>query len=670
MDSRSHLYSIYSEKPLGCIIDGNTRTFRVFAPRAVNAHVVFFERYDDTEGIEYVMHCYNDGVWEFATEMCNDYRYYGYRIFGNENPPEHFNSSIIIGDPYSKAVVTHNTYRHSAKTIIIDTEYDWSDDHFSIPHDHTQLIMYECHVRDISAHASSGIAQRGTYAGFVEQNKRGGLSYLKQLGINAVELLPIQEFANIEPPFSPLRDNSIPHPNTWNPYSRNHWGYMTSFYFAPESYYASDGNLEPNSYCGIHGNGVREVKDMIKALHKENIAVILDIVFNHTSHYDENPLKYCDKLYYFYCNEHGEFISTSGCGNDFRTESPMSRRLILDCIAYWLTEYNVDGFRFDLASMIDTETCKQIIEKAKSIKPNVIIIAEPWGGGKYDIERYRDLGWKAWNDLFRNAVKGQNPYNGHGFIFGQFQGMNSPSTFEALLKGSLLKDKFPFSTPAYAVNYLESHDDMTIGDFIRIASNEVHETKKINDRQLHCTLTPQQMKYNKLAALFLFISQGVIMIHQGQEFARSKVIFDEKGIVDPFIGTMDHNSYNKDNPTNHINYNDINLNKELWSYYKGLIELRKKFPHFFGNCPSEKIRVQYSEPSHRMEVFIIPDVSNESFSECLILLNASDYKQWNYDLPEGEWSCFVRYDIADSSAFEHYKGEVVVPIISGMILFR
>jgi pullulanase/glycogen debranching enzyme len=237
-------------------------------------------------------------------------------------------------------------------------------------------------VRDLTAHASSEVEKKGTYLGLIEKGKTGGLDYLKSLGINAIELLPIHKFGTIEIPY---RDSSVlseGYPiNTWNPYARNHWGYMTSYFFTPETYYATDGTLDPNKMNGTDGRAVREFKDMVKALHKENIAVILDVVYNHVSQYDYNCFKYLDKFYYFRTDSAGNFLSLSGCGNDFKTERPMARRLIIESIKYWMTEYHIDGFRFDLAAMIDFETAKAIYQEAKKINPNVILIAEAWGGG-------------------------------------------------------------------------------------------------------------------------------------------------------------------------------------------------------------------------------------------------------------------------------------------------
>ncbi len=166
---------------------------------------------------------------------------------------------------------------------------------------------------------------------------------------------------------------------------------MTSFFFAPESYYATDGTNKALSWNGTDGRAVHELKDMVKAFHNENIAVIMDVVYNHVSQYDYNPLKYIDRDLYFRFDDSGNWIAKSGCGNDCRTESPPMRQLILESLKYWMTEYHVDGFRFDLAHLIDEETREIIIRKLREINPHVIILAEPWGGG-YDPAGFSDQG--------------------------------------------------------------------------------------------------------------------------------------------------------------------------------------------------------------------------------------------------------------------------------------
>ncbi|MBI3765423.1 MAG: pullulanase, partial [Ignavibacteriales bacterium] len=194
------------KKELGCIVHENRTTFRLFAPRAASVSMVLFDRYDQETGQEIPMTCDRDGVWEYLSPHVLYGKYYGYRVRGPSGKGEMFNSNIIIGDPYSKAVVTKNSYHHPAKTIIIDTNYDWEEDTFVVSANHNELVIYEAHVRDLTAHSSSGVSAKGTYSGLTEENRVGGLSYVKELGINALELMPIQKFGNIEIPF---RDSTV-----------------------------------------------------------------------------------------------------------------------------------------------------------------------------------------------------------------------------------------------------------------------------------------------------------------------------------------------------------------------------------------------------------------------------------------------------------------------------
>ena len=220
---------------------------------------------------------------------------------------------------------------------------------------------------------------------------------------------------------------------------------------------------------------------MVKEFHKAGIAVIMDVVYNHVSEYDQNCFKLTDKKYYFQLDEDQKFRTTSGCGNDFKSERPMARRLILDSVKYWMTEYHIDGFRFDLATILDWKTIALIIKEAKAINPDVIIIAEPWGGGKYDPAKFSRYGWAAWNDQFRNAIKGQNPENGQGFIFGKYWDFNNIDTIKRYICGNLVQDGGLFRQPGHSVNYLASHDDHTFGDFIRIGNGDVKPNEVIKD---------------------------------------------------------------------------------------------------------------------------------------------------------------------------------------------
>ena len=265
-------------------------------------------------------------------------------------------------------------------------------------------------------------------------------------------------------------------------------------------------------------------------------------------------LKQIDKEYYFRLDEKGNYIAQSGCGNDFRTEAPMARRMIVESVLYWMKEYHVDGFRFDLGKLIDWETIELIIFEAKKINPYVIFVCEPWGGG-YDPSGFSVRGWGAWNDQIRNGIKGENPFDGLGWIFGKWYGNNNPTRIKSYVNGTLTKDTLGlFQKSDHSVNYLESHDGYTLGDFIRLGLGDVKKDQVIKNVDEFVKLTPTQLKLNKLAALFLFTSRGITMISEGQEFARSKVIPFNIPVDDPHKGMIDHNSYEKDNETNYINY--------------------------------------------------------------------------------------------------------------------
>ncbi len=690
--SIQNLDNIVSSKPLGCIVTPEQTTFRLFAPRATAVSLVLFMNANDTKGREISMKPSPpdattgmwDGTWEY-TEHSLDKEFYGklycYRVDGPKTANEFFRPSVLIADPYSRAVVSTNTFPQRHKTLILDPNdktgkpYDWEGDKWVIPANHNTLVIYEAHLRDMTAHPSSGVRAKGTFKGMTELGKPGGLSYLKRLGINAVEFLPLHEFNNIEIPYkdsSTLR--TFGQYNDYNLYARNHWGYMTSFYFAPESYYASDGSLAAKNQSGVQGKAVQEMKDLVKALHKEGIAVILDVVYNHTSEFEYNPLKLIDKFYYYRTDSAGRFLNTSYCGNDFKTERAMARRLIVESVQYWMKEYHIDGFRFDLAAMLDWETCQAVRQAAQNINPSVILIAEPWGGGKYSPVGFSQIGWASWNDQIRNGVKGQNPHDGLGFIFGTMQGSTTKRSLQAFINGTLREDGGLFVQKEHSVNYLESHDDETMGDFIRLGLGDVTMNTVIKNVNTHAKLTPAQLALNKLAALFLFSAQGPVMIHAGQEYARSKVIApaENRNIKDPNTGKLDRNSYNKDNATNYLNYAHAALNSELVRYYQGLIALRKRYPMAFGSATKDAVEFLDTDDDVAL-AFRITNRSGEPHQpkSFMVLLNGNRTKALSITLPAGKWSV-----VANGTAVSPEKplgtlsgGETVrIPSSTGWIL--
>jgi pullulanase/glycogen debranching enzyme len=656
------LDTYYSEKPLGAIVADGKTTFRLFAPQAAKVELCLFRKPEDTTHEEFTLVKDADGVWETTMRGEKSGMFYGYKVLHNST--ENIERQPLCLDPYAKAVATYNTYLSPRKGLILKpNSYDWQGDTW-IKRDWRDVVIYEMHVRDMTAHPSAGAKLPGTYYALSEKGIKGGINYIKSLDVNTVELLPSMEFANIELPY---KHESIPgRVNTWNPYERNHWGYMTAAFFAPAAYYAEEWKeLQWKKWQGKSGRQVNAFKDMVKAFHKNSMAVIMDVVYNHLSEYEMGNLKEIDKDYYFRTDENGKPTDWSYCGNDLKTERPMVRRLIIESILYWMKEYHVDGFRFDLGKMLDWITIEDIIHEAQKINPEVIFVCEPWGGG-YDPAGFSLRGWGSWNDQIRNGVKGENPENALGWIFGKWQGNNSVKRLQSYVRGTLTRDSLGlFKKKEHAVNYLESHDGYTLGDFIRIGTGDVDPNTRITDVSKFVKLSAKQMQLNKLGALFLFTSQGMTMIQEGQEFARTKVIPRNNDAADTNKGRIDHNTYDKDNDANYLNFKHAEINNELVEYYKGLIQLRKKYAAFR--------RAEYEE------IEFIKGLKNEfalgySVSHAgetfLVLMNADQTKPEIFKLPEGEWDILVSPEKAGTVTLKTAEKELSAPAVSGYVLKR
>jgi len=439
---------------------------------------------------------------------------------------------------------------------------------------------------------------------------------------------------------------------------------MTAAYFAPEAYYSENTRkIEFYKWGGKNAKAVTDFKDMVKAFHKEGIAVIMDVVYNHISEYELGNLKEIDKEYYFRLDRKGNYITQSYCGNDFKTENPMVRRLIIDSIIYWMKEYHVDGFRFDLGKLIDWQTIEEIIREAQKINPHVVFVCEPWGGA-YDPAGFSVRGWGSWNDQIRNGIKGENPFDGQGWIFGKWYGNNDPHRIRSYVNGTLSKDHLGlFLLPEHSVNYLESHDGYTLGDFIRLGLGETHKDQVIENIDEHVKLSENQLKLNKLAALFLLTTRGISMISQGQEFARSKIIPQNANSFDPHRGMLDHNSYEKDNEANYINYNHAKINDNLLSYYKGLVQLRK---HFEAFRRAEYSQVKFFDvKDNPFSIGYLLKYNNDTF---IVLCNASMDKSEEIDLPEGEWDILVNSESAGIESLGKINSKIILETSTGVVL--
>ena len=533
----------------------------------------------------------------------------------------------------------------------------------------------EMHIKDISTHPSAKSKYPGKYKGLIDAEV-GGIKYLSSLGVNAVEFLPIHDFCNIEMPFNQeiLNKDGKPYytKNTWNAYAQNYWGYMTSNFFSPESYYATDGNIAPDKWSGTEGKAVNEFKELVRELHKKGIAVILDVVYNHVSEFDENSLKYTDYDFYF-----KKDVNT-GCGNEIESRRPMVRRMILDSVKYWVTEYKIDGFRFDLAGCHDVETVKLIREEILKINPKAFIIAEPWTAGKSTSTKmdFIKLGWSFWNDGIRGTVRGDNRPNReqNNFMLGN---ANNASKLAEYWKGT------SNNAQSYqSVNYIESHDDAALGDNIRYSSGEykIQDEKgginRIKNIEQYLKLSPRLMNASKVGALSLFLCQGPVMLHLGQEWARGKVTPDLTGKYPEVTNkgefgkssdnliylTPTPNSYSADNDTNFINYNHIGLNQELFNYYQGLILLRKN-ESLLGNAKPEQIKILNNDNKNSLGVIIDDKI--------LGFVNSDPEKSAKYSIPEGKYKIVVNDKTAGTKELgEINGGDIEIKPASGLVIIK
>lgn len=653
--------STLSQNP-GAILKENTTEFCFYCPKAESVSCILFDSYNEPHGEEHSMEKASDGYWVLTVEENLSGKWYGYRAefdsdsYSNNSPYLNF----IFADPYSKHLTVTNTYRQDARSYIYNDEFDWQGDQHCFPDDPRDLIIYETHLKDLTAHPSSKAKGNGSYQKFIDPQQRGGLPYLKSLGVNCIEFLPLHKFPRQEPPYGQKTEEGFH--NTWNIYAQNYWGYMTSFFFAPESSFASDRSLH---YSGKTPAAVSEFKNMVKAIHKEDISVIMDVVYNHTSLFDANPLTHLCPDEYLRADEKGKFLNRSGTGNEFRSENPVVRQLIIDSLLYWIEEYHIDGFRFDLAALLDKKTWDKIKKEVHKKYPKVVLIAEPWGG-HYAPHQFSEHGWASWNDRIRNSIKGSDPLHDRGFIFSDWHHETRRERLENIFRGTLNHGEGGlFLTSAHSVNYLESHDGYTLGDFIRIGLNpEINDTVVTPDRD-HYTLNETEMKISKLAALSLFTAQGLTMIHEGQEFGRSKVIAKDP-CGDPETGKIDHNSYQKDNETNWINFEHKDLNRSLYDYYRGLISIRKNAPALRKNDPDEMAFDYFGDPL--LISFCVSGKTIQDLYDYYIILNGNSGIDNEIKLPAGTWELLADKNIASSQPIDILSGNIIVPAQTGMLL--
>lgn len=502
---------------------------------------------------------------------------YAYRVDGPYCPEKGllFDKNKILLDPYAKAVAGQRTWGirwdHTYHARVVKDRFDWGD----MPQSKKELcdlIIYELHVRDFTHHPSSGVQHRGTFSGLMEK-----IPYLKELGINAVELMPIFEF-----------DETMNSRTVDGKQLLECWGYNTVGFFAPNSSYAA---------ANEHNQEGTELKTLIKALHDNGIEVILDVVFNHTAEGNEKgntfSFKGFDNNIYYMLTPDGNYYNFSGCGNTLNCNHPVVQQLILECLRYWTINYHVDGFRFDLASILGRNEDGSPMNNPPllrtladdSILSNVKLIAEAWdAGGLYQVGSFPASGrWAEWNGRYRDSLRSYLK----GDSWNAWDAAWSISGSGDLYGGYYDNTHSNYAGYNSCVNFLTCHDGFTLYDLY--AYNDKHNeangwnnTDGANDnRSWNCgaegeTDDPEVLSLRRRmirnACAVLMCSRGTPMFLAGDEFGNTKF--------------GNNNSYCQDNITSWLDWRMLEKNKDLFEFFKFMIAFRKKHPVIHKQLPT------------------------------------------------------------------------------------
>lgn len=589
----------------GAVVTAAGVNFSIFSRNATRVVLCFFEHAKSGEPyaeIELDPHTNKTGdIWHALIPEISAGDLYLYRIDGPFEPSKglRFDFSRYLLDPFAKALSEGSVFEHFAnsptrdmdtifikdrtlpkielfpKCVVVDDEaFDWQGD-IPINRPLKDSIIYEVHLKGFTASSTSGVSAPGTYKGLIEK-----IPYLKSLGITAVELLPVFEFDE--------KENGNINPKSGERLC-NYWGYSTLGFFAPKHTYASD---------QTPGACVNEFKEMVRELHKAGIEVILDVVYNHTAEGNEHgytfEFKGIENEIYYLLSESDQqyYMNFSGCGNTFNCNHPTVRHFILKSLRYWVTQMHVDGFRFDLASILCRAQNGALLQfppvtnviSEDPILSKTKIIAEPWdAGGAYQVGYFPGGRWAEWNDRFRDDVR--------RFIRGDEYMCTAAAT---RLAGSSDLYLHNGKKPYHSVNYISCHDGFTMNDVVSYNGKHNDENSEGNrdgsdnnnsynhGYEGECTnVKIETLRMLQMKNMFglLLLSVGTPMILGGDEFRRT-----QKG---------NNNAYCQDNDISWFDWTLAEKNKDLVSFVSKLIEFRKKHPafareNFFGESEEER----------------------------------------------------------------------------------
>ena len=618
----------YDGDDLGAIINGDSTTFKVWAPTASKVVLNLFTSGHEGEAYKNVEMVKGErGVWSH-TEECGHGTYYTYSVTTSVGTQE-------AVDPYAKSAGLNGN-----RGMVVDLDKTnpegWTDVNFSAGmSSYSDAVIWEVHVRDFSGKIANS-KYKGKYLAFTEtglKNEHGesiGIDYLKELGVTHVHLLPVYDYATV---------------NEADPDSGFNWGYDPKNYNVPEGSYSTD------PYNGEVR--IKEYKEMVMALHEAGIAVVMDVVYNHT--YDGNSsFNRIVPYYYYRYTATGANSSASGCGNDTASERYMYGKFMVDSTRYWIEEYNLDGLRFDLMGLHDLATMQKVENAVHTVNPEAIIYGEGWTMGstidgsaqanQTEISKIVPLegalgGIAVFNDVIRDGLKGSVfMSNSKGYISGAGAGAFADVLF-GIKGGNALGESWSVKK-SMVVNYMSAHDNNTLWDKLALSNpDDSVETR---------------FAMNRLGATILFISKGSVFFQAGEEMLRTK----------PTEDGFDENSYKSSDEINNIRWDVLkegNMEYEMAKFYKGLIQMRKAYSIFATNNTAV---IGQTIPDANGQATVTLD--NHQGGKAFILLNPTA-EEMTYEL-SGSWNMICNGSVAGAESLGTVTGEITVPAYSAIVL--
>ena len=511
----------------------------------------------------------------------------------------------------------------------------WNDDRRPVVKSPADLVIYEMHHRDYSIDASSGIANGGKFLALTDPK---AIAHLKELGVNAVHILPSFDYASVD-------ETRLSTP-------QYNWGYDPVNYNVPDGSYSTD-PYKPETR-------IREFKQMVQALHKAGIRVILDVVYNHTFNIDGSNFQRTYPDYFYRKTADGKYSDGSGCGNETASERDMMRRFMVESVLYWIDEYHIDGFRFDLMGCHDIETMNAIRKAVDEVDPTIFIYGEGWSAGSFALPT-EQLGLKAnmkampgiaaFSDELRDALRGPFSDDTKGAFLAGKPGEEESIKFGiagAIEHPQVDMSKVNYSTEAWAsqptqmISYVSCHDDMCLTDRLRASIPGI--------------TTDELIRLDMLAQTAVLTSQGVPFILSGEEMLR-----DKKGV---------HNSYNSPDSINRLDWNNMERYPQVMDYYKNLTRLRRNHPAFrLGSADLVRRHLEFLPTQPGLVAFRLKDYAGrDDWRNIIVILNAAK-QQRKVAIPQGNYTIVCHEGKIDKNGLSTFSGsEATVSAQSALIL--